>query len=405
MDLMQEIIKNGKIKKIKKMIDIKVLLKSLNLCNKYEVHKSELWAPCISPEHKDKSASWSINIDPESERFGVHSCFSCGYKGNYITLTRDKLSIITEKKLDNKDALDFIIKLFTLDEFDEEIITNLILEEREQAIEDENKIYEFKEIELPEEYRIVKRLNTYYFNYITETRLIKQDIIEKYNIGFCNEGKYKKRIIIPFYQEGILISFLARSILSTIDTEKKNNEEFEICPKCKKLNALYAEECIKCDNKLSDYVLKKARSRYPIGSKMEFALWPYDDIDYELDYVILVEGAMDKLRLESLGYKNVLCVFGNKITDHQVELLIKIENKINRKLKIFIFPDADKGGDYLILSSESKLKYLFDCNVVQLQFNEENPLDPGSASERQIRIAFNKSEKLYKIANKLIINK
>jgi 5S rRNA maturation endonuclease (ribonuclease M5) len=141
---------------------------------------------------------------------------------------------------------------------------------------------------------------------------------------------------------------------------------------------------------------------------MEFALWPYDDFDYELDYIILVEGAMDKLRLESLGYKNVFCLFGNKITEHQTELLIEIEKELikrsKKKLKVFVFPDADAGGDILISFANQRIKYLFDSYVIELPWDEENPLDPGSATERQIRIAINKSEKLYKVVNKKNIN-
>ena len=405
MDLIQSIIKRNKIKKIKKLIDIKVLLKSINLVNKYEIHKSELWSACPNPEHKDNSASWSINIDPESERFGVHSCFSCGYKGNYISLTRDKLSQTTNKEVNNKEALEFIINLFTLDKFDEETIYDLILDEREQLskIEDEN-ISNLNKIELPEEYRKIKPSAQIYFDYLINERKIKQELISKYKIGYCNEGKYKKRIIIPFYQKDKLISFLGRSILPTIKSEKKNGEEFEVCPSCKKLNTLYIDECIKCDHVLSNYVLKKARSRYPIGSKIEFALWPYDDFDYELDYIILVEGAMDKLRLESLEYKNVFCLFGNKITEHQTKLLIEIEKKLNKKLKVFIFPDADAGGDILISFANQKIKYLFDSYVIELPWNDENPLDPGNASIRQIRIAINKADKLYKVVNKKKIN-
>jgi len=46
--------------------------------------EEETWALCPSPNHKDSKASWSINTDT-----GLHSCFSCGYKGNLLGLVLD----------------------------------------------------------------------------------------------------------------------------------------------------------------------------------------------------------------------------------------------------------------------------------------------------------------------------
>jgi len=404
MDIMQSIVKRGRLKKIKKMIDIKLLLKAINATTKIaKQHNDELWDLCPNPKHKDSSPSWSINVNPESDTFGVHSCFACGYKGNFVTLTRDKLTHSTGKEITNKEALDFIIKLFTLDEIDEDTIYGLILDEREQLLQDD-KAEELgpKESSLPEDFKLLKPVHKLYWNYLTRDvsdggRGVNPDLIDKYGIGFCNAGLYDKRIIIPFWQEGLLISFLARSILPTISSKKKNGIEFKICPECEKLNNIKSVECIKCDHLLSGYVLKKERSRYPKGSTMEYMLWSYDDLDNNLDYVILVEGASDKLRLESLGYKNVMCVFGNKISDYHVKLLQKFEQKIGKKLRVFLFPDADEGGDILITFANQKLKYEFNTFVVELPWVPNKWLDPGSASKRQIRIAFNTCQKLYKV--------
>ncbi|MDF2615483.1 MAG: dnaG [Sedimentibacter sp.] len=408
-DIMNNIVKRGKLKKIKKMINMKVLLKAINVTTKSaNIYGEELYDLCPDPKHKDSSPSWSINIEPESEKFGVHSCFSCGYRGNFITLTRDKLSQSTGKKLTNADAIEFIVKLFSLGDIDEDSLYGLILDEREQMLEDFEKEPEGpKESSLPNDeksgfFKLLKPENKLYWNYLTKPILeggrgIPANLIDKYHIGFCDSGLYRKRIIIPFWQEGKLISFLARSVLPTIKSQKKNGEDFIICPECGKLNAFINKECTKCDCILTGYVVKKARSRYPKGSTMEYMLWAYDELDYSLDYVILCEGAMDKLRLESLGYKNVMCVFGNKISDFQVELLKKFEQKIGKKLRVFLFPDADEGGDILIDFANQKIKYLFQAFVIELPWIESNPLDPGSATEKQIRIAVNTCEKLYKV--------
>lgn len=388
------------------MIDIEVLLKALNVkTSAGKVHGKEYWDLCPNPEHDDSSPSWSINIDPESDRFGTHNCFSCGYKGNFLTLTTDRLSHSTGKQVITKQAAEFITSLFTLDGIDEDTLYSLVLEERAEmfnAVEQEEQKGP-KENFLPEEFQLIpKDEDNKYYQYLTKPiseggRGLNDSIINKYNIGYCDEGRYRKRIIIPFWQEGILISFLARSILPTISTKKKNGKEFVICPKCGKLNAYNYKECIKCDEDLTMYVVKKARARYPKGSTMEFMLWPYDLLDHELDYVILVEGAMDKLRLECLGYKNVLCVFGNKVSDYQVELLLKHQERIGKKLRVFVFPDADEGGEIFIQFANAKLKYLFPTWVIELPWQPDDWLDPGNATPKQIRTAVNKAEKLHKV--------
>lgn len=56
---------------------------------------SELTALCPGHElrtgTKDNNPSWSMNIDT-----GVHHCFSCGYKGNLLTLVAEQLDFKTE---------------------------------------------------------------------------------------------------------------------------------------------------------------------------------------------------------------------------------------------------------------------------------------------------------------------
>lgn len=406
MSIINQIVKRGKLKKIKKMIDMKVLLKAINALDAKQTRQfgDELWSLCPDPNHVDGSPSWSININPENDRFGTHNCFSCGYKGNFLTLTAHRLSHSTGKEVSTQQAAEFITNLFTLDDIDEDTLYSLVLDERNEMFNPEHE--ELKgplENSLPDEFELIPMDNdNEYYSYLTGPlseggRGLDNILLNKYNIGSCDDGLYRKRIIIPFMQEGILISFLARSILPPINSKKKNGDEYVICPECKRSNPYRNRECSRCEEDLTMYVVKKARARYPKGSTMEFMLWPYDDLDPELDYITLVEGAMDKLRLEKLGYKNVLCVFGNKVSDYQVELLIKYQKRINKKLRIFVFPDADEGGDTFIEFANAKLKYQFPAWVVELPWQPDNWLDPGSATPKQIRSAFNKAEKLHKV--------
>lgn len=73
-----------------------------------EDRHGELWALC--PGHKanvgreDRKASWSINEDT-----GLHSCFSCGYKGNVYTLVRDIRGVEAAQEFrDDSERLGFV---------------------------------------------------------------------------------------------------------------------------------------------------------------------------------------------------------------------------------------------------------------------------------------------------------
>jgi DNA primase len=63
------------------------------------------------------------------------------------------------------------------------------------------------------------------YQYITQNRGITDTILEKYNIGYCHEGKYRNRIIIPSHdKEGYVDYFSARSWLKI--KMKYDNPEF-----------------------------------------------------------------------------------------------------------------------------------------------------------------------------------
>lgn len=83
-----------------------------------------------------------------------------------------------------------------------------------------NKQKQTTKIKLPKEF---KSLNNYSnldivgkhaFKYLTKTRNLTLLDIQKYNIGYCSEGRYSNRVIIPSYDEnGELNYFTSRTFL------------------------------------------------------------------------------------------------------------------------------------------------------------------------------------------------
>lgn len=159
----------------------------------------------------------------------------------------------------------------------------------------------FQKVKLPKEYIKFNdasyglKLTHYYkraYNYLKK-RNITDEMIKKYRIGFCYEGKYANRIIIPSYDEfGRLDYFISRSYL----------------PYTKK----------KYDN--------------PNAPKEQF-IWGLDLIDWDKP-VYLVEGVFDHIFL-----LNSIPLLGKKISDNLFGVLYK-----NAK-EIIIVLDGDAWED------------------------------------------------------------
>jgi DNA primase len=91
-----------------------------------------------------------------------------------------------------------------------------------------NPSYEEK-LELPKEFKKLIDTPTSFnptykqaLTYLTKRGITKSDIV-KYNIGYCEEGEYRGRVIIPSYdEEGNLNYFIARSFYENETYKYKN---------------------------------------------------------------------------------------------------------------------------------------------------------------------------------------
>lgn len=116
----------------------------------------------------------------------------------------------------------------------------------------------YKKVRLPKEYISFKnptlglKLTPQYkqaYNYI-KGRNITNEIIEKYDIGFCYQGEYENRIIIPSYDsEGEINYFIARSYLSKTKMKYKN-------PQVDKESLIWNEDKINWDQRV--YIVEGA---------------------------------------------------------------------------------------------------------------------------------------------------
>lgn len=148
--------------------------------------------------HKKKM---NINVETQSWH-----CWVCDAKGRNISYLLKKLNV-------DRDKINLVRKIYG-DEYGSF-----------QPSEKEEKSQLF----LPKEFHTLTKppegINPLFKHakfYLKKRGITKEDII-KYNIGYCESGLYRGRIIIPSYDEnGILNYFIARTFYNNEDYKYKN---------------------------------------------------------------------------------------------------------------------------------------------------------------------------------------
>lgn len=331
-------------RQLRNKIDLRKLLRVLNI--KFKETPKDLYAKCPLG-HQRKRTSWSICYDKTSKNFGRFHCFSCGWKGNYITLIRQLLD------LDKTEAIKYIRTLFNLGEIFEESLYKMALEEK-KIIQEEKENYELVEVKLPEEFKLVSKNSGEFYDYLID-RDINFEMIKKYKMLYCIGAKkkeikpYNNRVIVPITIDNKVVSFFARII------DK-------------------------------DYTGKQKGLYPPVSfpaSHIRLVMFGIDDIDDSLDYGILVEGIFDNIRMQTLNYKNILSVLGNQLTKEKKEFLSK---KFEGK-DLYVIGDGDDGGKILIDHGKD---LQFNCKVHSVYLPEDT--DPGDISPSELRKAILRSK-------------
>jgi len=155
-----------------------------------------------------------------------------------------------------------------------------------------------------------------------KNRGITQEDITKYNIGFCYEGPYKDRVIIPSYDEnGIINYFIARAFIDGIQKYK---------------------------NPPSD-------AKSAIGWEL-YINWDAP--------IVLVEGVFDALTIK----RNVIPLFGKIIHEKLMKKLVR--STVNR-VYIALDPDAIKNA---LKHAELLMSYNKEVYLVELDGKDANEI-------------------------------
>jgi hypothetical protein len=153
-------------------------------------------------------------------------------------------------------------------------------------------------------------------------RGISYDDIIKYNIGFCQEGPYKNRVIIPSYDEhGNINYFIARAFIEGIQNYKNPPVD----------------------------------AKSIIGWEL-FVNWDAP--------IILIEGVFDALTVK----RNVIPLFGKRIHNKLMAKLVK--SSVN-KIYIALDPDAIKNA---LKYAEELMSYGKEVYLVELDGKDANEI-------------------------------
>lgn len=254
-------------------------LKRLNIRSQW---KESSWTgdvPCHCPFHEDKNPSMFVHIEK-----GVYNCFSCGNKGTIASLYRDITGSSLYKDL-NIPTDDFS-RFATHTAYTPEVEDYSTLD-RNINIDIQGKVTPIRESN-----ECVKYLRQ---------RGITFDVADSMQMAYIESGRingtvYRKRLLLPIYEKGKLLSVEGRDVTG-------NQQTKVLYPKDSTVNTLYDIDNLKAGER-----------------------------------IYIVEGLLDLAVLRTDAYfANSTAIFGAQITRRQSWLLNQYE-------QLVLIPDNDKAG-------------------------------------------------------------
>lgn len=316
-----------------KEIDLEEALRSLGAQNLAR-RGDEINFSCMFPEHYRGDRHPSAYMNTES---GIFHCFSCGRKGNLVTMVSQLENISPAK------ASKWIAQHFDLDKIDDsefqkkiEALINPVPDAPRKSVvlkESVNDRFKIDWHRVAEAEKIPKPLR-YPFE-----RGFDAQTLEDWQIGF---DKYSKRITIPYRnRKGELVGFKGRT----------TKGEF---PKYKSIG----------DAKLSD--IEYGFSTAPL-KKYVFGI---DTADQDL---ILVEGEFDCIWLRKLGFQGAISLGNCEISAHQEKIIKSFARTVT------ILFDQDEPGQK---GAEKVAEKLYPYTAVAIATLSKS--DPSDAEKTEI---------------------
>ncbi|MFY9152082.1 MAG: DNA primase [Prolixibacteraceae bacterium] len=279
----------------------------------------------LCPFHNEKTPSFTV-----SPAKGIFKCFGCGKGGNSVNF------IMELEQLSYPDALRWLAKKFHIE-----------IEEKEES-EEQKQLKDERESMM-----IVSAFGQKYFSryllnenegrtiglsYLRE-RGIRDDIITKFELGFCPDGK--DTFTKAAEREGYKMEFLEKTGL-TIKRDDWVRDRFGgrvIFPVHNVAGRVIAfgGRTLTNDKKIAKY-LNSPESEIYHKSKTLYGIYQAKRDITRLDKCYLVEGYTDVLSFHQAGIENVVASSGTSLTLDQIRLIRRFTPNIT------IVYDGDDAG-------------------------------------------------------------
>ena len=279
----------------------------------------------LCPFHNEKTPSFTV-----SPAKGIFKCFGCGKGGNPVNF------IMEHEALSYPEALKWLAKKYHIEVREEEET------EEQKQLKDER-----------ESMMIVSGFAQKYFSrflwdenegrtiglsYLRE-RGIRDEIIKKFELGFCPNGKDK--FTQAAQKQGYKMEFLEKTGL-TIKRDDWIRDRFEDRVMFPIHNIAgrviaFGGRTLKDDKKIAKY-LNSPESEIYHKSRMLYGIFQAKRAITKEDKCFLVEGYTDVLSFHQAGIDNVVASSGTALSPDQIRLIKRFSNNIT------IIYDGDEAG-------------------------------------------------------------
>lgn len=279
----------------------------------------------LCPFHNEKTPSFTV-----SPAKGIFKCFGCGKGGNSVNF------VMELEQLSYPDALRWLAKKFHIE-----------IEEKEESQEEKQLKDERESMMIVSAFaqryfsRYLLKENegrTIGLSYLRE-RGIRDDIITKFELGFCPDGK--DLFTQAAQREGYKMDFLEKTGL-TIKREDWVRDRFGgrvIFPVHNVAGRVIAfgGRTLTNDKKVAKYLNSPESEIYHKGRTLYGIYQAKRDIT-KLDKCYLVEGYTDVLSFHQAGIENVVASSGTALTIEQIRLIRRFT------FNLTIIYDGDAAG-------------------------------------------------------------
>jgi len=280
----------------------------------------------LCPFHNEKTPSFTV-----SQAKGIFKCFGCGKGGNVVNF------IMEHESLSYPESLKWLAQKY-----------NIEINEKEETPEEKLKKDERESMMIVSSYAqkyfsdFLWKENegrTVGLSYFLQQRGLREDIIKKFNLGYCPEGKDK--FTQTAQKQGYRMDYLEKTGLTIkkddwIRDRFAGRVMFPIQGLAGRIIGFGGRILIKND-KTAKY-LNSPESEIYHKSHALYGIYHAKRAITKKDKCFLVEGYLDVLSMFQSGIENVVASSGTSLTADQIRLIKRFTNNIT------ILYDGDAAG-------------------------------------------------------------